>query len=152
MADVCQGLFTQFQSLKANICQYYWSTLLLLLSYLIPYGIYIQRTYCYILSILQFSVFIVNIEHISHFGLMFLLLILCMSGITGFDLSYFSRFQNKRNSSFIVYSFLEKISSKWNAHSLASSSKQDMFITNFNANCNANFLYLFCLLINKMNL
>ena len=40
------------------------------------------------------------------------------------------------NPSSIVYSFLEKISTKWNAHPLASLSKQDIFITNINANCN----------------
>ena len=32
------------------------------------------------------------------------------------------------NPSFIVYLFLEKFSPKWNAHPVASSSKQDMFI------------------------
>ena len=41
---------------------------------------------------------------------------------------------------------------KWNANPLASSSKQDMFITNFNANCNSNLLYLFYILINKIDL
>ena len=45
-------------------------------------------------------------------------------------------------------SFAEKISTKWDAHSLASSSNQDVFLKNFSANCNANFLYL---LINKIN-
>ena len=71
--------------------------------------------------------------------------------IAGFDVLYFSRFKIKTNPSFMVYSFLEKISTKWNAHILASSSKQDMFITNFNANYNANFLYPLYLLINKIN-
>ena len=40
----------------------------------------------------RFSVFIVDFEHISHFGLVFLLLILSMCLIAGFDISYFSRF------------------------------------------------------------
>ena len=31
----------------------------------------------------------------------------------------------------IVYSLLEKISTKWNAHLIASSSKQDIFVINF---------------------
>ena len=60
---------------------------------------------------------------------------LSMYLIAGFDISYFSRFQIKMNSSLIVYSFLERISTKCNANPLASSSKQ-VFITNFNANCN----------------
>ena len=34
------------------------------------------------------------------------------------------------NPIFIVYSFLKKISTKWSAHSFASSSKQDMFTKN----------------------
>ena len=56
------------------------------------------------------------------------------------------------NPSFILYSFLEKVSMKWNAHPVAFSSKQDMFIKNFNANCNTNFFfYLSYLLINKIN-
>ena len=88
------------------------------------------------------------IAHISHLVLMFLLLILSMHLIGGFDVSYFSRSQIKTNPSFIVYSFLEKISTKWNAHPLASSSKQDMFITNFNANCSTNFLISFLSLDN----
>ena len=88
----------------------------------------------------RIAVFIVNFKHISHFVLMFLLLILSMYFIDGFDILYFSRFQIKMNPSFIVYSFLEKISTKQNAHLLASLSKQNMFITNFKANCNANFL------------
>ena len=40
----------------------------------------------------RFSVFIVNFEYISHLGLVFLLLILSMCLIAGFDISYFSRF------------------------------------------------------------
>ena len=40
--------------------------------------------------------------------------------IAGFDVLYFSRFKIKTNPSFMVYSFLEKISTKWNAHILAS--------------------------------
>ena len=40
----------------------------------------------------RFSVFIVNFKHISHLGLVFLLLILSMCLIAGFDISYFSRF------------------------------------------------------------
>ena len=55
-------------------------------------------------------------------------------------------------SSFIVYLFLERISTKLNPNTLASSSIQDMFITNFNAICNASVLYLFYLFINKINL
>ena len=81
------------------------------------------------------TVFIFNYEHISHLVLVLLLLILSMYLIAGFDTSYFNRFQIKMNSSFIVYSFLERISTKWNGNPLASSSKQ-VFITNFNANCN----------------
>ena len=42
------------------------------------------------------------------------------------------------------------MSSKWNANSLTSSSEQVKFMTNFNANCNANFLYIY-LLISKIN-
>ena len=51
----------------------------------------------------------------------------------------------------IFYSLLERISTYWNAHPIASSSKQDIFIINFNANCNVNFFYLFYLLINEIN-
>ena len=40
----------------------------------------------------QFSVFIVNFEHISHFGLVFLSLILSMCLIAGFDISYVHSF------------------------------------------------------------
>ena len=63
----------------------------------------------------RFSVFIANFEHISHLGLEFLLLILSMCLIDGFDISYFSRFYIKMNCNFTVYLFLEKTSSKWNA-------------------------------------
>ena len=51
----------------------------------------------------------------------------------------------------IFYSLLERISTYWNAHPIASSSKQDIFIINFNANCNVNFFYPFYLLINEIN-
>ena len=54
------------------------------------------------------TVFIFNFEHISHLVLVLLLLILSMYLIAGFDTSYFNRFQIKMNSSFIVYSFLER--------------------------------------------
>ena len=47
------------------------------------------------------------------------------------------------NPILIVYSFLKIISTKWDAHPLASSSKQDMFIKNFNANCNTNIFIFF---------
>ena len=47
------------------------------------------------------------------------------------------------NPVLIVYSFLKIISTKWDAHPLASSSKQDMFIKNFNANCNTNYFISF---------
>ena len=40
----------------------------------------------------RFIVFMVNFEHISDLGLVFLWLILSMSLIAGFDISYFSRF------------------------------------------------------------
>ena len=69
----------------------------------------------------RFSVFIVNFKHISHLALVFLLLILSMCLIPGFDISYFSRFQITMNCSFIAYLFLERtskqqnISTKWNA-------------------------------------
>ena len=84
----------------------------------------------------------VFIFQISHLVLIFLLLILSIYLIAGFDISYFRRFQIKMNPSFMAYSFLQKISTKWNAHPLASSSKQAMFITNFNTNC-ANFFIFF---------
>ena len=83
------------------------------------------------------TVFIFNFQHISHFVLVLLLLILSMYLIARFD---------------IVYSLLERISTNWNANPIASSSKQDIFIINFNANCNVNFFYLFYLLINEINL
>ena len=38
------------------------------------------------------SVFIINFRHISHLRLLFLLLILSMCLIAGFDISYLSRF------------------------------------------------------------
>ena len=82
------------------------------------------------------TVFIFNYEHISHLVLVLLLLILSMYLIARFD---------------IVYSLLERISTNWNAHPIASSSKQDIFIINFNANCNVNFFYPFYLLINEIN-
>ena len=84
------------------------------------------------------NVFIFNFEHISHLVLLLLLLNLYMYFIAGFDISYFSRFQIKMNSSFIVYSFLERISTKWNPNPLASLSKQ-VFITNFDVNCHVNY-------------
>ena len=49
------------------------------------------------------------------------------------------------NHSFIVHSFLEKFSTKWNAHPAASSSKQDMFIKDFNANVIETFLFFLIL-------
>ena len=58
------------------------------------------------------TVFIVKYEHISHLVLVFLLLIMNMHLIAGFDVLYFSRFKIKTNPSFMVYSFLEKISTK----------------------------------------
>ena len=82
------------------------------------------------------TVFIFNFEHISHLILVLLLLILSMYLIARFG---------------VVYSLLETISTKWNVHPIASSSKQDIFIINFNVNCNVNFFYLFYLLINEMN-
>ena len=81
------------------------------------------------------TVFVFNFEHISHLVLVLVLLILSMYLFWVFILlgfSYFSRFYIKMNSNFIVYSFLERISMKWNAHSI--------FIINFSANCNVNFL------------
>ena len=78
---------------------------------------------------------------------MLLLLILSMYLTAGFDISYFSRFYIKMNSSLFVYSFLERISTKWNANPLASSSKQ-VFITNFDANRDVNY-YLFSLSFDK---
>ena len=56
----------------------------------------------------------------------------------------FSRFSIKMNSSFIVYSCLERISTKWNANSLASLSKQ-IFIINFNASCNLDYSIAVCI-------
>ena len=44
---------------------------------------------------------------------------------------------------YLSLSFLENFSTKRNAHPLASLSKQDMFIKNFNANCNTNFFISF---------
>ena len=79
------------------------------------------------------SVFIFNFEQISHLVLVLLLLTLSMYLIARFD---------------IVYSLLERISANWNAHPIASLSKQHLFITNFNANSNVNFFYL---LINEIN-
>ena len=51
------------------------------------------------------TVFIFNFQHISYLVLVLLLLILSMYLIAGFD---------------IIYSFLEKIFTKWNAHPIAS--------------------------------
>ena len=82
------------------------------------------------------TVFIFNFEQILHLVLVLLLLILSMYLIARFD---------------IVYSLLERISTNWNANPIASSSKQDIFIINFNANCNVNFFYLFYLLINEID-
>ena len=82
------------------------------------------------------TVFIFNFEHILHLVVVLLLLILSMYLIARFD---------------IVYSLLERISTNWNANPIASSSKQDIFIINFNANCNVNFFYPFYLLINEIN-
>ena len=64
------------------------------------------------------------------FIIVILLLILSIFVIAGFDISYFSLFQIKMNPSFMVYSFLEKFSTKWNVHPIASLSNQDMFIKN----------------------
>ena len=64
------------------------------------------------------TVFTFNSEHNSHLALVLLLLILRMYLIAGFDISNFSRFYIKINSSFIFYSFLESISTKWNANTL----------------------------------
>ena len=50
------------------------------------------------------TVFIFNSQHISHLVLVLLLLILRMYLIAGFD----------------IISFLERISTKWNAHPIAS--------------------------------
>ena len=74
------------------------------------------------------TVFIFNFEHISHLILVLLLLILSMYLIARFG---------------VVYSLLETISTKWNVHPIASSSKQDIFIINFNVNCNVNFFLSF---------
>ena len=82
-------------------------------------------------------VFLVN------FVILILLLNLSMYLIAGFDISYFSRFQIKMNPNFIVYSFSENISMKWDAHPVTSSSNEDMFIKNFNANCNIKFFISF---------
>ena len=83
------------------------------------------------------TVFIFNFEHISHLVLVLLLLILSMYLIARFD---------------IVYSFLQRISTNWNANPIASLSKQDIFIINFNADCNVNFfLIFFYLSINEIN-
>ena len=60
--------------------------------------------------------------------------------IASFYILYFSRFYIKMNSIYIFYSFLEIIYTKWNAHPIASSSKQDVFIINFNARFSVNFL------------
>ena len=49
----------------------------------------------------------------------------------------------RMNPCFIVYLFLEKLSTKCNAHLLVSSSKQDMVITNSNATCDANVFMSF---------
>ena len=76
------------------------------------------------------TVFIFNFQHISYIVLVLLLLILSTYLIAGFD---------------IIYSFLERVSTKWNAHPIASSSKQDIFIINFNAKSNANFFISFVL-------
>ena len=62
--------------------------------------------------------FIFNFEHISHFFPVLLLLILSMYLTGQFYISYFSCFYIKMNTSFIVYSFLERISMKWNANPL----------------------------------
>ena len=97
------------------------------------------------------TVFIFNFELISHFVPVLLLLILNMYSIFGIDISYFSRFQIQIKSSCIVYFVLERISTQWNAYPIAFLSKEDMFITNFNANCNVNFFYLLYLLIDKIN-
>ena len=82
------------------------------------------------------TVFTFNFEHTSHLVLVLLLLILSMYLIAGFD---------------IIYSFLERISTKWNAHPITSSSKQDISIINFNANCNVNFFLSFLSFINKIH-
>ena len=74
------------------------------------------------------TVFIFNFEHISHLVLVLLVLILSMYLIASFG---------------IIYSLLERIYTNWNTHHIASSSKQDIFIINFNANCNATFFLSF---------
>ena len=62
----------------------------------------------------RFSVIIVNFKHISYLGLVFLLLILSMCLIAGFDISYFSRFQIKTNCSCTACLFLERTSTQQN--------------------------------------
>ena len=89
------------------------------------------------------TVFIFNFDYFSHLVLVLLLLILSVYLFPEFDILYFSRFYIKMNSNVIVYSFLERISTNWNVHHLASSPKQDIFNTNFNADITVNFLYLF---------
>ena len=79
-----------------------------------------------------------TLEQNDIIALLGLFLILSKYLIAGFDISYFSHFWIKINSSFIVCSFLEKIFTKWNANPIASSSKQ-LFTTNFDANCNVNY-------------
>ena len=79
-------------------------------------------------------------EHISYLVLVLLSLILSMHLIASFYILYFSRFYIKMNCIYIFYSFLEMIYMKWNVHPIASSSKQDIFIINFNTTCNVNFL------------
>ena len=90
------------------------------------------------------TVFIFNFEHISHLVLVLLLLILSMYLIAGliFHISVVFRLRW-----ILVYSFLERTSTKWNTNSLASPSKQ-VFITNFNtpsfnANCNVTYFFIF---------
>ena len=86
------------------------------------------------------SSFYCPFEHISYLVLVLLSLILSMHLIASFYILYFSRFYIKMNSVYIFYSFLEIIYTKWNAHPIASSSKQDVFIINFNARFSVNFL------------
>ena len=90
-----------------------------------------------------------HLEHISHHVPVLLMLISSMYLIAEFDISYFSRFEITIYSSFIVYSFLERISTKCNGNPLASSSKQ-VFIPNFHANCNVNYFLSSLSLINKI--
>ena len=87
----------------------------------------------------RYTVFFVNFEQISHLVLVFLCLILSMHLIAQFNISVVFRLrwiQTKIHRS-------EMFSTKSNAHPLDSLSKQDMFIANFNINCNASFLYFF---------